>query len=1110
MRFAVLGPLQVTSAGELTPERPSHRRLLSILLLERGQPLDVDRLIDRFWPEQPPATAKAALQTHVSELRRHLGPEVIRTRTEGYVLTLDDHELDLHEFAAAGSAARDAHRSARWEDVIEASERALRLWRGRPFPELEDDDFARPEMVRLDELHLEMIELRAEARLELGQTQEALTDLEPVTLEHPLRERLWELLMTARARAGRTADALRAYHDLREILDEMGLEPGPALRDLEARILREDAALVPSPVRHNLPTQLTTFLGREEELSELTAVLGDHRLVTLTGAGGSGKTRLAQEVAGHVVDRFRDGVWVVDLAPLSDPELVASTVAATVGLGAEDRSAVEALRAGLPQRSLLCVLDNCEHLVEPVSALAADMLEAGPGVHIVATSREALGLPGEVVFDVRPLAVPPVDLGEAAIPATSPAVELFVDRARLVSRRFTVDADTGPAVAEICRRVDGLPLAIELVASRMGALTPQLVAERLAEGYALASVPRGSSARHQALEAAISWSYELLSEPEQRLFTRLAVFSGGFTADAVDAVCVGEGDDAAEALHLLTRLVEQSLVVHEEVDSPESGRYRLLETLRHFARGRLEESGTADEVRRRHRDWFHRLAEQAEEHVEDLDERAWLERLDIEHGNLETALEWTLAAGEPQPVSVLAAAVARRWTDRGQYRLAIDRLRLALETATDARRAWTAELRRRLAIHLFHGGDPDAAVREAEQARALVADAPPTPETVRVLATCARLLRMHIGRDPTEAIALAREAAAAAEETGDPLVETRALVDLGSALGWAGIVEEGLGHLRTAHGRARDLRHPATIVRTNVSLVMLLYLEGSPGWEEQRRLADEVISLAEQGQWSWADDGVPDWLVYVLLHAGEWQQAEDLIGHMSSRHLEGYDQVSLHMVRGTLRWMQGRLGEAESDLASLRHAGVHERWYHDFYPLAADVAAAQGRISEVRRLAEEHLAVQPDSSEEPMKLGTLRPLVAAEVDAALASDGATRQAHVHRAREALARMGDLLERFPPVTAGSLQLETPVGYLRLAEAELSRVTGPDPERWTAALSRTRYAYWRLYARWRRAEALSAAGRGDDAQAEARQALEQACALGSWHLHEQVAALAAHQR
>lgn len=418
---------------------------------------------------------------------------------------------------------------------------------------------------------------------------------------------------------------------------------------------------------HNLPSQLTSFIGRETEMGEARALLGQSRLLTLTGMGGAGKSRLALQVAADVVDDYPDGVWLIELAPLSDPNLVPQAIASALGLREEsDKRLAETLTDTLRPKSLLLILDNCEHLVDACARLADTLLRACPGLRLLATSREALDIGGETLFPLASLSLPS---GPALPPADMlrqyESVRLFVDRATAAQPAFRFSAGNAPAVAQVCSRLDGIPLALELAAARVKVLSPEQIVSRLDDRFRLLSGgSRTALPRQQTLRALIDWSYDLLSPAEQALLRRLSVFAGGWTLEAAESVCAGEAVEDWEVLDLLSHLVAKSLVA---VEPPEDGqvRYRLLENLRQYAGERLAETADAVRLPPRHRDWFLNFAEEAELHLSGPEHAHWLDRLEREHDNFRKALQFCQTQpAEAEAFLRLAGALNRFWSVR--------------------------------------------------------------------------------------------------------------------------------------------------------------------------------------------------------------------------------------------------------------------------------------------------------------------------------------------------------------------------------------------------------------------------------------------------------------
>jgi predicted ATPase/DNA-binding SARP family transcriptional activator len=694
MEFAILGPLEVRDGpAPVRVPGAKERALLADLLVNAGRVVPADRLVEDLWGDDPPGNPANTLQGRVSALRRALGPAggALATRPPGYVLEAGPEQVDAGRFErlvaeATAAAAGEGPRAAR------QLEEALGLWRGPALAEFADQPWAQAEAARLEELRLAATEALVELRLAAGGHAGLVGELEGLVAAHPTRERLRGQLMVALYRSGRQADALGAYQRAREVLaEELGIDPSPELQRLHHQILLQDPALEAAAPdralpRHNLPERLTSLVGREGELREVAKLVEEHRLVTVTGPGGAGKTSLAVALAGRLAAGHPDGVWLVELAALREPALLGEAVAAVLGLeevaGRDIPPRAERLASFLPDKAMLLVLDNCEHLVEACAGLARRLLEAAPRLRVLATSREVLGVPGEVVWPIPPLALPAPDdesdagvagdAGQAAAPealAGFDAVRLFVERASSADPGFVLDAASAPVVAELCRRLDGLPLAIELAAARTRALPPAELAARLEDRFRLlAGGARALDPRQQTLRATVDWSWDLLEERDRRLLRRLSVFSGGWTVAAAEAVCGGDGLEAAEVLDGLFRLVDRSLVVAAGGDP---ARFTMLETLRAYGAERLAEAGESGLLAARHTAWCLELAEQAAAY---RTARPWLRRVAADYANLRAALDRTVAGREVETALRLAAALAWFWwtthTIEGRQRMA--------------------------------------------------------------------------------------------------------------------------------------------------------------------------------------------------------------------------------------------------------------------------------------------------------------------------------------------------------------------------------------------------------------------------------------------------------
>lgn len=654
----VLGPLRVWDGDgrRIDDLRPAHRRLLAILALERGGCVDTSRLIDRFWAGEPPATAKAALQTHVSALRRHVPGDFIVTEPDGYSLDLTSVRVDVEEVDGAVQATQELLVQGRFAEAAEVAERTLSRWRGRPFAELEDDGFARPEITRLEETRLGLIEQHAGALLEEGRAAEVLASLEGLVLAHPLRERLWEHLIVARHRLGRHVDAVRAFREIEHRFAEAGLELSEGLRTLEQRVLVHDGALTGRSDAPRVPTPRTSFVGRADERAFIVDLVASHRLVTLTGAGGCGKTRLAIALTEARQELALDGVFFVDLAPVSDPELIPRAVAEAVGVppGAAASGPLATVVKALAGRRCLVIFDNCEHLVDGCAAAAERLLTDCPDLRILATSREPLEVEGEQIHRVRPLSLPDPEQE----PADAEAVQLFVDRATAASSRFDPDNRDLATIVEVCRRLDGMPLAIEFAAARTAHLTVAAIADRLDDRFRLLTGDRRRMPRHRTLEAALDWSHDLLGERERVVLRRLGVFAGSFPLSMAEAVCSTDGTGPSEVFDLIGALVSQSLVTLESGHG--EPRYRLLETIRSYAVAKLRAHRELEALRSRHRDAYLAWLESVP-WGHGYFEPSWVAAVTREHANLRAALERSQAQGRRDLVGRLAAGAHILW-----------------------------------------------------------------------------------------------------------------------------------------------------------------------------------------------------------------------------------------------------------------------------------------------------------------------------------------------------------------------------------------------------------------------------------------------------------------
>jgi predicted ATPase/DNA-binding SARP family transcriptional activator len=688
IKFRVLGPLEVLDEGRpMALGGPQERSLLGLLLTHFGEVVSSDRLIDAMWGEHLPRDPQHALQAAVSRLRKALQggsgkDKLLVARAPGYVLDVEPENVDAPQFERMVDEARRLENPAARAVVFEE---ALALWRGPALADVSYEPWAQAEITRLEEVRLGAVEDEIDAHIALGRHAEVLGRLRGLVEKHPLRERPPAQLMLALYRAGRQAEALEIYEKTRVALaEELGVDPGPELQQLHRDVLRQNPSLDwarPAPISTNLPERVTSFVGRDEETKLASKLLAEGRLVSFTGPGGSGKTRLAIEMGAALAAGYRDGVWLVDLAPLTDVSSLPKAVSDTLRVPEDPvRPATDTLVDFLRQKRLLLILDNCEHLIEASAHLADRVLSATPDVTILATSREALAVPGEAVLDIPPLAVPDAVAGEADPEeiVEYDAIRLFVDRVAAALPGFTLTRDNVRWVVEICARLEGLPLALELAAARVRGLGVEAIASRLGDQFRLLTGGRRTGLpKERTFRATVDWSYDLLNGSERRVFERLSVFAGDFSLEGAEAVASGEAIESRDVPDLVARLVDRSLV--RRIGSSHI-RYRMLEPLRQYASERLAtRSGTAS-ARRRHMEFFLALAQTAEPALRGKEQGMWLDRLEDEHDNLRAALASATGLGEANAGLRLAAALGPFWRIRGHFSEGRENLRLMLST----------------------------------------------------------------------------------------------------------------------------------------------------------------------------------------------------------------------------------------------------------------------------------------------------------------------------------------------------------------------------------------------------------------------------------------------
>ncbi|MFJ8129650.1 AfsR/SARP family transcriptional regulator [Streptomyces hydrogenans] len=978
MRFGVLGPVVVwdDDGVEVVVPEAKVRTLLALLLAHDGGTVAADRLVDVLWSTRLPANPSGALQARVSQLRRVLGKDRVVRRPPGYRLDARPEEVDASRFRALVAQAAAAPAPG---DRAALLTEALGLWRGPAFADVADLGPAGPAAARLDEERLTAQEERARALLAVGGGAALAGELAGLVAAHPLRESLHALRLRALYAAGRQGEALAAYEELRgRLAEELGVDPGPELASLHTALLRHapelavgapsstpdapDAPVVPlvplaplvplvppgpttpttppAPTSvEPLPSPLTPLIGRDALVSRVRRTLGASRQVTLTGPGGVGKTRVAVAAAqGAGTD-----AWLVEFASVRAGTAadLAQVVAAALGLrddaratapGAAPLSALGHLTGALRDRRGLLVLDNCEHVVDAAAELAARLLAAAPGVRVLATSQEPLGLGGETVVPVEPLAAPD-------------AVRLFTERAAASAPDFPADpAAVGPedrtAVEEICRRLDGIPLALELAATRVRALGVRELADRLGDRFRLlAGRRRGGPARQRTLRAVIDWSWELLSPPERVVLSRLAVFGEGGDLAAVTAVATGDGVTGGEVWELVGRLVDRSLVT--VADGPYGPRYRLLESVAAYALERLAERAEADAVRERHLAHYLDLAERAEPELRGPDQRARLDRLDAEAGHLRAALDTALSrSGDGVRAARLARALAWWWLLRGRLTEARRSLRAVLDAYPDPfpERHELLLLHRAFAL-LTEGRDADGTPVPADacgrRARAgwlcayglFSAGAPEEAEAVNSRAlerfeelgdawgkAAALSLRARLALDRGDLAGLGRDGADSARafrELGDRWGELQTVSALATLAEIRGAYEEAAGRQREGLRMARELGLTAEVSARLSGLGRLALLE-SDG-DRARELHGQALAMAAEQGYAYGEIHARMGLALGARRSGDLAAAEHHLLLLRDRFAQASSPAGEHLRHaelGFLAELGGRHDEA--------------------------------------------------------------------------------------------------------------------------------------------------------------------------------------------------------
>nr|WP_246497162.1 BTAD domain-containing putative transcriptional regulator [Sphaerisporangium rubeum] len=919
MTVAVLGAIDVRRDGtRLVVPAGKTTEVLVRLALDAGVLVRGERLIEDLWPEQAGGVSRNTLQSKVSRLRRVLGdPGLVVGGGAGYTLAVEPRCVDALEVLRLAETATSLRRAGDAAAAERACGTALAMFRGDLLADAGDGAWLVPYRTRLEETRLRLTEERLAARLGLGAAAELIGDLEGLVAVHPLREGLWTLLVTALYRAGRQADALEACRRVRRRLaDELGLDPGTELRDLEQRILRHDRGLdtparetpaVPAgqamTVRGNLPALSASLVGREADLVAVRRLVEERRLVTVTGPAGVGKTRLAIEVAREA--RTDGGAWLVRLENTPVGASLWPGIGEAFGLSAATEAMVLDRHRG---SGVLVVLDNCEHLVETLPDTVERMVNADPGVRVLATSQVPLGMDGEAVYPLEPLTV-------------EDSVALFTRRAARRRASFRLDAATGPVVEAVCRSLDGLPLAIELAAARVKVLSVQEIARRLDDRFTLLNDPAGHRPpRRRTLRAAIAWSYDLLFPDDQKGLWALACFSGGAPLAAAEHVLAALGVPAASAVDVVARLAERSLV-GVDVGTAGTVRYRLLDSVRAFCQEKLTEAGEAATALGAHAAWYAAAADRAAQGARGAGQAEHLELARTERADIDAALTW---AATHDPLLGLRIATGFAWT-------------------------WA-----------ILGAGPDAALRVRAALTAATAPTAPLPAGT---ATPAGAVPVSAGtavpaRDRAGALLLA----GFLEASGGDL--DQATADIEEATRLAGDDLRGvdllyLSFVRSQQGRARDALTLLAECRPRFRRLGLAWEEGTcrllTAWAEialgatdrGKAACDEALSLLAPLGDQWA-------LNHIEAMLGALAQAEhrfaDATGHLrraaEATHALGFAAAEAHHLTNLAR-AQHQSGDRPAAIATLERAVDTARDTGDL----RTAAAAGVRLGHFLRLA---------------------------------------------------------------------------------------------------------------------------------------------------------------
>ncbi|THV27121.1 BTAD domain-containing putative transcriptional regulator [Glycomyces paridis] len=981
MHIGILGSFEVRAEDGTSADVPGARlrALLVALALEAGRVVPRSTLVDWIWGELPPADAANALQRLVSRLRKVLPGVTVEGQAGGYRLQVAPESVDAVRFERLIARAQDDEAGR-----LPLLREALGLWRGAAMQEIDLPDSAAFDaaVTRLERMRLTAMEARYEAETADGGGAGLVDELTDLVDADPMRERFVAALMRSLAAAGRGSEALLVFERTKEALvDALGADPSPELAALHVALLRGELAPPDAPPKTNLRAELTSFVGREDDLAVVRELVADHRLTTLIGPGGAGKTRLATEAARSLLTGTPDGVWLVELAAIDADADVAQAALAAFGLrdallgNAAGADPTERLIAAVRDREALLILDNCEHLVESVAVFAERLLGECRRLRVLATSREPLGITGEALWLVDPLELPEDDATPGA--ADAPAVRLLLDRAGAVRKDLAVDPAALAAMVRVCRELDGMPLAIELAAARLRTMSADQLAGGLHDRFRLLTGgSRTALPRHKTLRAVVDWSWELLSDAERAVLRRLAVFADGASLEAAERVCAdqaadepvrgpgsegasergqvhsGFGDDGAvsaeDVLELLTALTDKSLVVTKGHGAP---RYRMLGTVKEYAARRLAEAGESDLARRAHLAFFTDLAETAEPLLRRTDQLHWLAVLNGESDNLAAAMRGAIGAGEAADAMRLAASAGYYWWLSGHRAEGVELIMAATELPGEVDGAVQAMVAAMIVTFLTSGrADEHQAEGWIRKANRFGPDGPARYPLLALGAPLQQMLeapdqiltawesllddtdpwvramsrlqlgkmRVLLGLGGSEADAYFEGALAEFRTIGDRFGISFAQSELAERLAVVGDFAEARAHYGQSIAAVAELGATDDVIRLRSRQAQLHWLDGDP--DAARAALAEISRLAEGVAW-------PDSLVELALAKAElaqWQgDAEEAHRQIDAIRSVLGAEAELPHITAVTQHLLGRL-TTDLDTARAHHAAACE------------------------------------------------------------------------------------------------------------------------------------------------------------------------------------------